>query len=247
MFVRVCAELASKADKAAKKKRELAEANPATVVGGVDGVAPKPVPKNIVIPLVENPWTVDEKELADALAKRQAVVLPRPPSPPPPPGKRVRAEDGGGDGAAATATAAAGAGGDAAAAPAPAPPQKFGPTVTGIWYPKGKRTKAQEEARRASSRSSVPMLLKNRLPGWDKMGNDTERFKTDMKLRPKELSVDDEEYEQVPLEKFGLGMLQGMGVSLEELERSFKENQVRRVSPQRWLLVVGCLLTCVSN
>jgi hypothetical protein len=55
----------------------------------------------------------------------------------------------------------------------------------------------------------IPLLMKNRIPGMESAGNDEERFRVDVNVRPAEPGED--EYERVPVEAFGAALLRGMG------------------------------------
>lgn len=62
----------------------------------------------------------------------------------------------------------------------------------------------------------VPLLVQNAVPGLEKLtpGDEAARFRLDVSLRPDE--ADDEAYDRVPVEKFGLAMLRGMGYKESE-------------------------------
>jgi len=56
---------------------------------------------------------------------------------------------------------------------------------------------------------AVPLLMQNRVPGHDDLGDEKEQYLNDVASRPDEASMD--EYETVPIMSFGAAMLRGMG------------------------------------
>lgn len=57
--------------------------------------------------------------------------------------------------------------------------------------------------------SSLPPIMRNRVPGLDRIADEQEKFRADVSARPNVASLND--YERVPVEKFGEGLLRGMG------------------------------------
>jgi hypothetical protein len=55
----------------------------------------------------------------------------------------------------------------------------------------------------------LPLLLKYRNPDLDEIADEDKRFKVDVESRPDEASLED--YEKIPVEKFGSALLRGMG------------------------------------
>lgn len=78
--------------------------------------------------------------------------------------------------------------------------------IWGLEVKKEKRKKIDEDT---STTSTVPIILKNRLIELDKCKTESERFVTDLNLRPDEPSR--ESYSKIPVEEFGAAMLRGMG------------------------------------
>ena len=56
---------------------------------------------------------------------------------------------------------------------------------------------------------AIPILMQNRVPGYDDAKDDKDKYKNDMMQRPEETSMD--EYSVMPVTSFGLAMLKGMG------------------------------------
>eukprot|EP01125_Pyxidicula_operculata_P009069 TRINITY_DN299_c0_g1_i3.p1 TRINITY_DN299_c0_g1~~TRINITY_DN299_c0_g1_i3.p1 ORF type:complete len:263 (+),score=51.04 TRINITY_DN299_c0_g1_i3:265-1053(+) len=56
---------------------------------------------------------------------------------------------------------------------------------------------------------SLPPIMRNRIPGIEKIEDEKEKFLYDVEHRPEVASLED--YERVPTEKFGEAMLRGMG------------------------------------
>eukprot|EP01128_Nolandella_sp_AFSM9_P008213 TRINITY_DN4781_c0_g1_i1.p1 TRINITY_DN4781_c0_g1~~TRINITY_DN4781_c0_g1_i1.p1 ORF type:complete len:563 (-),score=119.02 TRINITY_DN4781_c0_g1_i1:30-1598(-) len=63
--------------------------------------------------------------------------------------------------------------------------------------------------RESKSLSALPPLMRNRVPGLDKIDNEQEKLRMDVSVRPDTASLRD--YERTPIEKFGAGLLRGMG------------------------------------
>lgn len=57
--------------------------------------------------------------------------------------------------------------------------------------------------------AAIPLLLQNRVPGFDKAKSDEELYKLDVAMRPSESTLHD--YERTPIDVFGEAMLRGMG------------------------------------
>lgn len=56
---------------------------------------------------------------------------------------------------------------------------------------------------------AIPLLMRNRAPGTDKVEQDDDKFRIDVAQRPEECSLED--YKRVPVSQFGAAMLRGMG------------------------------------
>jgi len=63
----------------------------------------------------------------------------------------------------------------------------------------------------AQAHGDVPLLIANMLPGLKEAKSDRERFELNMAARPAELDPNDDAFDKVPIEEFGMAMLRGMG------------------------------------
>jgi G patch domain/KOW motif-containing protein len=54
-----------------------------------------------------------------------------------------------------------------------------------------------------------PLLVKNRIPGIEKIEDEEDRFRFDVSCRPNEANAQD--YERMPVLEYGAALLRGMG------------------------------------
>ncbi|KAJ3286879.1 hypothetical protein HDU79_006156 [Rhizoclosmatium sp. JEL0117] len=74
----------------------------------------------------------------------------------------------------------------------------------------------------SSSTTVLPILAKNAVPGIRDIADPKEKYLYDLSLRPEEATLED--FEQVPIEDFGIAMLRGMGYK-DEVEDEKKKNK----------------------
>lgn len=143
---------------------------------------PAPVPGKLVIPLQRvNHWATEA-------GKANTAAAPAPPA----------------EAAAAAASAAS-----ASAAAAPPADETLDQRAVRELLADAARFGGAGGEDRPSQLEAIPLLLQNRVPGYDKAMGEDELYRIDVALRPEQSSLKD--YEKTPVEQFGEAMLRGMG------------------------------------